>query len=195
MSRWTAVHVGPVGVAAVLCVAWFATACSAVNTPPATASASPSAAAPVAATPEESSNIQLVRDYYAAYATGDPEAIRRFLAPDVVWRIPGHHPLAGEKRGQDEVIAFFSELARGDFQAEPILFQAQGDRVVDVHRGWSNVGSPPEIDQLYALLFRIRDGKIIEAQNFVSDPAQSDNFYWKHFPLAPLPGRLAEPGQ
>lgn len=136
-------------------------------------------------------NVQLIQDYYAAYAQGDPELLRPFLADDVVWRIPGHHPLAGEKRGEDEVIAFFEGLARGNFGAEPIFFQAQGDMVVDVHRGFSAVGEGPEIDQMYAILFRIADGEIVEATNFITDPAQSDSFYWAHYPLAPLPDRLA----
>ncbi|OHV85122.1 hypothetical protein LCM4573_04385 [Rhizobium sp. LCM 4573] len=137
-------------------------------------------------------NIQIIRDYYAAYATGNPEAIRPFLAENIVWRIPGHHPLAGEKRGADEVIAFFTGLARGRFKAEPIFFQAQDDLVVDIHRGWSNIGSGPEIDQLYALMFRIENGKIVEATNFLTDMHQSDAFYWAHYPLKPLPERLAE---
>ena len=138
----------------------------------------------------EEANIKLIRDYYAAYATGEPDALRPFLAKEIVWRIPGHHPLAGEKRGQEEVIAFFRGLAKGKFKAEPIFFQAQGDLVVDVHRGWSNVGSGPEVDQLYALMFRIRDGKIVEAQNFLTDMSESDTFFWAHYQLKPLPYRL-----
>lgn len=136
-------------------------------------------------------NVQLIRDYYAAYATGDPEAVRPFLHEDVVWRIPGHHPMAGDKEGPDEVIAFFEGLAQGNFGAEPIFFQAQDDRVVDIHRGFSNVGEGPEVDQLYALMFRIRDGQIVEAQNFLTDMHQSDAFFWAHYPLRPLPERLA----
>lgn len=145
---------------------------------------------PMAQASDGAANLQLIRDYYAAYATGDPEAVRPFLADDVVWRIPGHHPLAGEKRGVDEVISFFDGLAKGRFQAEPVFFQAEGDLVVDIHRGWSNVGTGPEVDQLYALMFRIRDGKIVEAQNFLTDMYASDAFFWAHYPLKPLPERL-----
>lgn len=148
-----------------------------------------SANASFAQSPE--ANIQVIRDYYAAYATGNPEAVRPFLAENVVWRIPGHHPLAGEKRGQDEVVAFFSGLAKGKFQAEPIFFQADGNLVVDIHRGWSNIAGGPEIDQLYAMMFRIEGGKIVEATNFLTDMHQSDAFFWAHYPLKPLPGRLA----
>lgn len=147
-------------------------------------------AAARAETDQERANIDLIKRYYQAYATGEPETVRPFLSPDVAWRIPGHHPLAGEKRGQDEVVAFFRALAKGKFKAEPIFFQAQGELVVDLHRGWSNVGSGPEVDQLYALMFRIRGNLIVEAQSFISDPAQSDVFFWAHYPLKPLPDRL-----
>ncbi|WP_352897295.1 hypothetical protein [Mesorhizobium sp. M1340] len=40
-------------------------------------------------------------------------------------------------------------------------------------------------------MFRIKDGKITEAQNFLTDMYQSDAFYWAHYLLKPLPGRLA----
>ena len=125
-----------------------------------------STASALAQSPE--ANIQVIREYYAAYATGDPEAVRPFLSKDVIWHIPEHHPLAGEKHGQNEVVAFFAGLAKGKFRAEPIFFQADGDLVVDIHRGWSNMGSGPEIDQLYALMFRIKDGKIAEAHGHAS---------------------------
>lgn len=148
-------------------------------------------ALPAAAQSTEA-NVALIRDYYTAYATGDPEAVRPFLAEEVVWRIPGHHPLAGEKRGRDEVVAFFAALAKGRFRAEPVFFQAEGDLVVDVHRGWSNVGRGPEVDQLYALMFRIEDGRIVEATNFLTDMYQSDAFFWANYPLKPLPQRLAD---
>ncbi|MEE4537153.1 MAG: nuclear transport factor 2 family protein [Erythrobacter sp.] len=153
------------------------------------------AVSPVAVFAQESdpqANVQLIQDYYAAYATGDPEAVRPFLHEEVVWRIPGHHPMAGDKEGPDEVIAFFTGLARGNFGAEPMFFQAQGDMVVDIHRGFSQVGAEPEVDQLYALMFRIEDGQIIEAQNFLTDMYESDRFFWAHYPLKPLPNRLAE---
>jgi uncharacterized protein len=140
---------------------------------------------------EAERNVGVINDYYAAYATGDPHAVRPFLHADVVWEIPGHHPLAGAKRGPDEVIAFFTLLAEGNFRAEPLFLQGQNDLVVDVHRGWSEVGTGPEIDQLYALMFRLRDGKIIEARNLLSDMYQSDAFYWAHHALKPLPDRLA----
>ncbi len=139
----------------------------------------------------EHPNITLIKSYYAAYAQGDLQKLQEFFDPNIVWRIPGHHPLAGEKHGAQEVLAFFAQLAKAKFKAEPIFFQAQGDYVVDIHRGWSNVDDgQPGVDQFFVLMFKIQNGKIVEAQNFLSDQHQADAFFWRVYPLKPLPDRL-----
>jgi uncharacterized protein len=137
----------------------------------------------------EHPNVDLIRRYYEAYATGDPEALRPFFAPDIRWTIPGHHPLSGTKTGVDEVLAFFAELSRSGFRAEPIFLAADGDWVVDLHRGWST--TPAGLDLLWALAFRIRADRIAEAVNFAGDQHAADAFFWSRYPLAKLPDRLA----
>ncbi|RZS32817.1 hypothetical protein EV193_111202 [Herbihabitans rhizosphaerae] len=139
----------------------------------------------------EHPNVRLIRDYYAAYASGDLDALRRFFAQDITWTIPGHHPLAGVKKGTDEVLAFFAELGKAGFRAETIFLAADGDWVVDVHRGWST--TPEGLDTFWALAFRIRGRRIAEAINFPGDQHAADAFFWRSYPLAPLPDRLANP--
>jgi len=137
----------------------------------------------------EHPNVRLIRDYYKVYATGDLDALSRFFAFDIRWTIPGHHPLRGTKKGQKEVLAFFRELGRAGFRAEAVFLAADGDWVVDLHRGWST--KPKGLDIMWALAFRIRGGKIAEAINFAADQHAADAFFWRHYPLASLPDRLA----
>ncbi|MFC0113496.1 nuclear transport factor 2 family protein [Kibdelosporangium aridum] len=137
----------------------------------------------------EHPNVRLIKDYYEAYGSGDLNRLRRFFANDIRWTIPGHHPLSGTKLGIDEVLAFFRELGKAGFRAETIFLGADGDWVVDLHRGWST--RPEGLDILWALGFRIRNRKIVEAVNFASDQHAADQFFWKAYKLAPLPGRLA----
>ncbi|WP_157253012.1 nuclear transport factor 2 family protein [Nonomuraea typhae] len=145
-----------------------------------------------AAASGEHPNVRLVRDYYAAYAAGDLAALReRFFAPAIEWTIPGHHPLAGTKRGVDEVLAFFAQLGRAGFRAEPIALAADGDWVIDLHRGWST--RPKGLDLTWALAFRIRGGRIAAAINFPGDQHAADAFFWRVYPLAPIPDRLKDP--
>ncbi|GAA3882160.1 hypothetical protein GCM10022243_53440 [Saccharothrix violaceirubra] len=136
----------------------------------------------------EHPNVRLIKEYYSVYAEGNPAKLRRFFSSDIKWTIPGHHPLAGTKQGVDEVLAFFRELAKAGFRAEPIFLAADGEWVVDLHRGWST--QPAGLDILWALAFRVRNRKIVEAVNFAGDQHAADQYFWKTCRLAPLPGRL-----
>ncbi|RFS87605.1 nuclear transport factor 2 family protein [Actinomadura spongiicola] len=148
----------------------------------------PAAAAP-AGKPREHPNVTLIRKYYEAYGAGDLQALRsRFFARDIIWTIPGHHPLAGTKKGADEVLAFFRALGRAGFKAETIFLAADGDWVVDLHRGWST--TPSELDIIWALAFRVEQGRIAEAINYPGDQHAADAYFWKVFALADLPDRL-----
>ncbi|MEU4392691.1 nuclear transport factor 2 family protein [Kribbella sp. NPDC023855] len=139
----------------------------------------------------EHPNVRLIRGYYEAYAANDLAALRtKYFAPDIRWTIPGHHPLAGTKHGADEVLAFFAQLAKAGFRADPIFLAADGDWVVDLHRGWST--TPAGLDLTWALAFRIHSGRIAEAINYPADQHAADAFFWKIYPLAPIPTRLAQ---
>ncbi|GAB1509367.1 nuclear transport factor 2 family protein [Actinophytocola sp. KF-1] len=133
-------------------------------------------------------NIRLIQEYYAAYASGDLTALRRFFHRDIRWTIPGHHPLSGTKEGVDEVLAFFAALGRAGFRAELYALAADGDWVIDLHRGWST--TPEGLDITWVLAFRIAGREIVEAINFAGDQHAADAYFWRTFPLAPLPGRF-----
>ena len=144
----------------------------------------------MAASPED--NIKVVQDFFAAYGANDLDGIAAVMHEDVSWHIPGRHPLSGTKNGRDEVLAFFAELAVAGFKAEPIYFGADETYVVDIHRGWSNVEGKPNVDTIWALLYRIENGKIVEATNLSADQDAANSFFWSQYQLAPVPQRLAK---
>ncbi len=137
-------------------------------------------------------NVALVQRYYQVYGQGDLQALRPFFAPNIEYRIPGHGPLAGTKRGVEEVLAFFAELAKGGFRAETIVIAGQGDWVIDLHRGYSTRGIG-QVDITWTLAFRIQNGQIVEAINFAFDQAAADVYWWANYPLKPIPDRLLSP--
>jgi len=55
---------------------------------------------------DEQANIATIKKFYEAYATGDANRVADFFSDDIAWRIPGRHPLSGEKRGNAELTAF-----------------------------------------------------------------------------------------
>ena len=144
----------------------------------------------IAASPEQ--NIQVVKNFFKAYGRGDLDGIAKVMAKNVKWHIPGRHPLSGTKTGRDEVIAFFNQLKSANFKAEPIYFGADEQRVVDIHRGWSNAPGKPNVDTIWALVFRIEDGRIVEATNLSADQDAANTFFWSQYKLKKLPDRLAQ---
>ena len=89
-------------------------------------------------------NLALVQRMYECFNKNDMDTIRReIFAPDLVWNLPGRHPLAGTKNGAEEVLAFFSQLVKGNIQVtlDPASDPNTGvdtfgeSTVVEVHRG------------------------------------------------------------
>lgn len=137
--------------------------------------------------------VKLVQRFFECYATGDLQALKdEVLAPDVVWHIPGRHPLSGTKHGADEILAFFGQLAKANMQAEVLYLAGDDSHVVDVHRGWGATETA-SMDMTWVLYYRVEHGRIAEVTNFAADQAQADNFFWATYPLAPVPQRLAHP--
>ncbi|MFD5513935.1 nuclear transport factor 2 family protein [Streptomyces sp. NPDC059761] len=135
--------------------------------------------------------IETISKFFAAYAKYDLEGMRAVLAEDIEWTIPGHHPLSGTKRGVEEVAAFFTQLGKAGFQAEPLFLEANAEYVVDIHRGWSTEGVG-EVDTLWALVWHFNaEGKVDRVHNLSGDQHQMDAYVWNNYFLAPIPDRLA----
>lgn len=135
--------------------------------------------------------ITAIESFFTAYAAGDREGIASVLSEDIEWTIPGHHPLAGTKRGIDEVVAFFAQLAKTGFKADTIFLEASDEYVVDIHRGYSTSGAG-KVDTTWALVWHFRsDGKVDRVINLSADQHQMDVFVWANFDLKPIPDRLA----
>jgi uncharacterized protein len=137
-------------------------------------------------------NVALVQTFYEAYSANDVDRMKReVLAPDVTWAIPGHHPLSGVKRGAEEIAAYFAQLPKAGFQAEPLVVAAEGDYVIDVHRGWAAY-EDATLDMHWVLVYRIEDGRIREVENYAADQHAADLFFthvWGE-ELKPIPDRL-----
>jgi uncharacterized protein len=89
-----------------------------------------------------------------------PGGMRDVMADDIEWTIPGHHPLSGTNRGVEEVAAFFTQLGKSGFQADPLFLEANDEYVVDIHRDWTTEGVG-KIDTLCAPVWHFNaEGKV-----------------------------------
>ncbi|MBI5648461.1 MAG: nuclear transport factor 2 family protein [Ignavibacteriae bacterium] len=154
-------------------------------------------------------NIALVQKMYECFNNNDMETIKReVFAPDLVWNLPGRHPLSGTKHGADEVLAFFSQLVKANIHVtlDPAKDPATGvdtfgdDTVVEVHRGAGSAkvtdasGKTSEVvlNALNCTHYKIVNGRIAKVQVYISDQHTVDNFFWAVYSLKPIPGRLAD---
>ena len=136
-------------------------------------------------------NLDIVVRMYDCFNKADLDTIRNeIFAPDILWNLPGHHPLGGPKRGAEEVLAFFHELNKSNIQVTLVNIDAWGDEtVVEVHRGQGKSGNAV-LDALNCTHYHIKDGKIDHVQVYMSDQYAADSFFWAIFNLKPIPERL-----
>jgi uncharacterized protein len=50
-----------------------------------------------------------------AFRAGDEPALQALIAADVVWHVPGDHPMAGDIRGRDALIAWLRQIGTMGF--------------------------------------------------------------------------------
>jgi uncharacterized protein len=153
-------------------------------------------------------NLALVQRMYDCFNRDDLDTIRNeIFARDLVWNLPGRHPLAGTKNGAEEVLAFFAQLRQANIQVtlDPQNDPATGidsfgeNTVVEVHRGSGTTtvrdasGNEQQVtlNALNCTHYQIRDGRIAQVQVYMSDQHAADNFFNAVYRLKPIPDRLA----
>lgn len=118
---------------------------------------------------EQLSNVQLVTNLYEAYGRGDLDAIRPYLAPDLVMTQPAELPWAGRYVGPDGFFEFFGILnSHVDAKLEiGDIFDA-GDTIVEVGYTTGTVranGAPFRAREIH--LATLRDGLLVRFQVLV----------------------------
>ncbi|SHH63483.1 hypothetical protein SAMN04488109_4746 [Chryseolinea serpens] len=122
-------------------------------------------------------NLQLIHNFFQAYAANNLEAIEQILSPDIQWVIPGRHPFSGVKQGTGEVLTYFKQLGTFAFQAQPIVMGVNDRYVIDCHLNWSNLPGDDNLHNMSCLLWEIEAGKIKRVYNFPQDQHVVDAFF------------------
>jgi uncharacterized protein len=128
-----------------------------------------------------SDNVQVVRQAYQSFQTGDIPGVLGLMSSDVEWQLPrmGNIPISGLRRGNAQVAEFFSTLANDQ---EPIVFEprdfvAAGDRVVALgHYKWTVKKTGKQFESDFAHVFTVRNGKVVRFQEFL-DTARAEAAY------------------
>ena len=124
-------------------------------------------------TEEDSRNLEVARGLYR----GDNDE-RAYIAPSIVWHVPGHNPVSGDYRGfqayTESMTARMAPLRRWDFTLEDVM--VNGDYVMTT---WRLLGERKghTVELRGGHLLRLDDGKIVEGWGFTSDQDALDRFF------------------
>lgn len=137
-------------------------------------------------------SMAVVDRMYECFGRGDMETLKTdVFAPDIVWRLPGHNTLSGDKNGADGVIAFFGALMKVGVVVDNVSFGTIGDdRVVETHSGHGTVDGREYLFPTCSV-YTIKDDRIVHVQVYTADQHGVDDFFWRASPLKPIPDRLA----
>ena len=103
-----------------------------------------------------------------AFRAGDFETIRSLVADDVVWHVPGRHPLAGEIRGLDSVVAFLRRTTEVGFTLREHDVLGNDDHVCALSvMGARRPGVDIEVQVVS--VFHFRDGRQLERWFYPED--------------------------
>ena len=119
------------------------------------------------------SNVDTARSAYAAFSSGDLEALRDTFAEDAVWVTSDELPLGGETRGRDQILANFGQIPNywSSFSVSPEEFIDGGDWVVV--RGTQSAGNDKgSFEAPFAHLLKFSDGLTVRGE-FFADSAKA----------------------
>lgn len=120
-----------------------------------------------------SENLTLIRNLYAAFASGDVPAVLAKLSPDIVWNEAENFPYADGNpyRGPDAVVAgVFARLGSewDGFAVEEPEFLDAGDSIVMLGRyGGTFNATGRAMNPQVAHVWRVKNGKAIGFQQYV----------------------------
>jgi uncharacterized protein len=114
-------------------------------------------------------DLAVVRGAYDAFARGDLEELRTFLAPDIEWRTTPEVPFMGNYSGLDEFLRGMGEWT-GAFEGITTEVEEMidaGENVIVRHRmRGRGRDSGVEVDLEICQVVAVRDGKLIRMHDY-----------------------------
>lgn len=116
--------------------------------------------------------VQITRDAYAAFMSGDLRGLSEYFTDDVEWVTPDSLPLGGTVQGRQAVIDNFAAIPQvwSEFSVQPDEYIDAGNHVLV--RGVQHVaGTGGSTESRYLHLVTLRGGKIVRGE-YIADTAK-----------------------
>ena len=120
-------------------------------------------------------NVQIVKDFFAAIASGDKQRVLALVAEDIEWIIPGEDwPLAGTHRGHAGLASVLKKASEEieTTYPKPPEFVAQGDRVLVVGVATGKIKATNKtFEDEWVFAITVRNGKLTNIREYVDTQA------------------------
>jgi len=123
-------------------------------------------------------NARIVKDFFAAFGSGDKQGLLAFAAEDIEWITPGEAwALAGTRRGHAgllDLVQTSTEMLETSFP-EPPEFVAQGDRVLVIgfSTGKVKATNKPFTDH-FIIAITVSNGKVAKVREYLDTQALAE---------------------
>jgi len=121
----------------------------------------------------EQDNKEAIQRGYAAFASGDIEAVMSLFDDDIEWVQPGDSTISGTFHGKTEVMEHLARLAEKSLTVKLIQLVAEGDTVIAITEVTAGGETGEDAD-----VFTVRNGKTVRAQ-IHGDTALMERVYGK----------------
>ena len=118
----------------------------------------------------EHPNATAYRDAAAAFRARDISRIRTLIDDEVVWHVPGDHPMAGDVTGIEAIVAFLTRLGEiGFFLQEHDVFGSDAHVCALSEMGARRLGA--DVSTRVISIFHYREGRQVERWIYPEDMA------------------------
>ncbi len=118
----------------------------------------------------EHANATAYRNAAAAFRSGDISRIRALIDDEVVWHIPGDHPMAGDVTGVEALMAFLTRLGEIGFSLhEHDVFGSDAHVCALSEMGATRPGT--DVSTRVVSVFHFREGRQVERWIYPEDMA------------------------
>ena len=124
-------------------------------------------------------NEELLRNGYAAFSTGDLEAVAALLSPDIAWHNGGANAISGDYRGHVNVFAMFGKMMEttgGTFRLDIHDILANDTHGVVLMTAHS-VREGQDVSVREVNVWHLTDGKATEFWDFAEDNGTLDRMF------------------
>ena len=119
-------------------------------------------------------NIQTVKNFFAAIASGDKKALLALAAEDIEWMIPGEDwPLAGTRHGHAGLANLLETASKSiETSTEPREFIGQGDRVLVIGYASGKIKATNKaFEDHWVFAITVHDGKLTSIREYIDTQA------------------------